>query len=98
MVEISSEELARLQALGYVPEDADAEDLSADVFHTNAIHYNAELDQIVLSVPEYSEIWIIDHSTTTEEAAGSSGGRWGTRRRPAVPLGQPAGIWPRHGR
>ena len=76
-VEISDEELARLQALGYVPEDADAEDLSADVFHTNAIHYNAELDQIVLSVPEYNEIWIIDHSTTTEEAAGSSGGRWG---------------------
>ena len=76
-VEISDEELARLQALGYVPEDADAEDLSTDVFHTNAIHYNAELDQIVLSVPEYNEIWIIDHSTTTEEAAGSSGGRWG---------------------
>ena len=76
-VEISDEELAQLQALGYVPEDAEAEDLSSDIFHTNAIHYNAELDQIVLSVPEYNEIWIIDHSTTTEEAAGSTGGRWG---------------------
>ena len=76
-VEISDEELAQLQALGYVPEDAEAEDLSSDIFHTNAIHYNAALDQIVLSVPEYNEIWIIDHSTTTEEAAGSTGGRWG---------------------
>ena len=76
-VEISDEELAQLKALGYVPEDAEAEDLSADLFHTNALHYNAELDQIALSVPEYNEIWIIDHSTTTEEAASSSGGRWG---------------------
>ena len=76
-VEISQEELAQLQALGYVREDADAEDLSADLFHTNALHYNAELDQIALSVPEYNEIWIIDHSTTTEEAASSAGGRWG---------------------
>lgn len=76
-VEVSPEELARLKALGYVPEDAEAEDLSADLFHTNSLHYNAELDQIVLSVPEYNEIWIIDHSTTTEEAESSEGGRWG---------------------
>ena len=97
-VEISDEELARLQALGYVPEDADAEDLSSDVFHTNAIHYNAELDQILLSVPEYNEIWI--HRPQHHNRGGRRQLRraLGTRRRPAVPLGQPAGIWPRHGR
>ena len=44
--------------------------------HMNSISYNPELDQIMLSVRGCSELWIIDHSTTTEEAAGSTGGRW----------------------
>jgi hypothetical protein len=50
---------------------------TADIFHTNGIAYNAELDQIVLSVPRTNELWVIDHSTTTEEARGSTGGRSG---------------------
>jgi hypothetical protein len=45
--------------------------------HVNAVDYNADLDQIVLSSPSFCEIWIIDHSTTTEEAKGHTGGRWG---------------------
>jgi hypothetical protein len=45
--------------------------------HSNAVSYNAEFDQVMLSVLEFSEIWIIDHSTTTAEAAGHSGGRQG---------------------
>ena len=55
----------------------DPEDLDQDLFHTNAINYNPELDQIVLSSPELDEIIIIDHSTTSEEASGHNGGRWG---------------------
>ena len=46
----------------------------ADWNHTNSVDYNAELDQIVLSVHNFSEIWVIDHTTTAAEAAGHSGG------------------------
>jgi hypothetical protein len=55
----------------------DPEHLDSDLYHTNAINYNPQLDQIVLSSPGLDEIFIIDHSTNIEEAAGSSGGRWG---------------------
>ena len=75
--EMDAEELEQLKALGYVSEDTDEEDLRSDFFHTNAVDYNAELDQIVLSTPRFNEVWVIDHSTTTAEARGSEGGRWG---------------------
>ncbi|MCH8816071.1 MAG: aryl-sulfate sulfotransferase, partial [Chloroflexi bacterium] len=48
-----------------------------DWHHANGIDYNAELDQIILSVRTFSEFWVIDHSTTTEEAAGHTGGNSG---------------------
>ncbi len=53
---------------------------NADWHHINAIDYNEDLDQIVLSVRNFSEIWVIDHNTTTAEAAGPAGDllyRWG---------------------
>ncbi len=45
--------------------------------HTNAVDYNPELDQIVLSAHAQNELWVIDHSTTEEEAASHTGGRSG---------------------
>jgi hypothetical protein len=49
-------------------------DSTADWMHANAIDYNPQLDQIMLCVPTFNEVWIIDHSTTTAEAAGHTGG------------------------
>ena len=42
--------------------------------HMNSIDYDSALDQIALSVRGNSEVWIIDHSTTTAEAKGHTGG------------------------
>ena len=47
------------------------------IIHMNSVAYNAEEDLLLLSSAIFGEAWIIDHSTTTEEAAGSSGGRHG---------------------
>lgn len=52
-------------------------DLSGDWLHTNGVAYQAEQDLIVLSSPNLCELWVIDHSTSAAEAAGSSGGRRG---------------------
>ena len=50
---------------------------NADWMHINAISYNTEFDQIVLSSRFQDEIFVIDHSTTTEEAKAHSGGNSG---------------------
>ena len=48
-----------------------------DWLHFNAVAYNEQLDQIVISNNRFHEIWVIDHSTTTAEAAGHTGGNSG---------------------
>ncbi len=48
-----------------------------DWIHLNSVDYNPELNQILLSSHSFGEVWIIDHSTTTAEAATSSGGNAG---------------------
>lgn len=48
-----------------------------DWFHTNGVDYNPALDQLVFSSRYASEFFIIDHSTTTAEAASHVGGNSG---------------------
>ena len=45
--------------------------------HCNGIDYDPIHDWIVISSNHQSEIWIIDGSTSTAEAASDTGGRWG---------------------
>lgn len=48
-----------------------------DWLHMNGIDYNPVLDQIVVSSHNLNQWFIIDHSTTTAEAASHSGGNAG---------------------
>lgn len=77
---ITGSTLSRLQSLGYVggggaPLSPEAN--LPDWTHANAISYNARLDQILLTVRTLGEVWVIDHGTSTTEAAGHAGGKAG---------------------
>lgn len=48
-----------------------------DWMHMNGIDYNPVLDQIVVSSHNLNEWYVIDHSTTTAQAASHSGGNSG---------------------
>jgi hypothetical protein len=49
----------------------------SDWTHMNAVDYNPDLDQLMVSVRNHHEIWVIDHGTTSAEAAAHAGGRRG---------------------
>ncbi|WP_299005894.1 aryl-sulfate sulfotransferase [uncultured Shewanella sp.] len=48
-----------------------------DIFHLNNVYYIEDYDQIIVSSNTYSELWVIDHSTTSAEAATNAGGNSG---------------------
>jgi len=58
--------------------DINFEDFSnrPDWVHANALLYVEKYDWIVFSSKHNNEIYVIDHSTTTEEAASSEGGSY----------------------
>ncbi|MGJ8661782.1 MAG: aryl-sulfate sulfotransferase, partial [Bacteroidota bacterium] len=47
-----------------------------DWLHFNSVAYNADFDQIIISNRNFSELWVIDHSTNTLEAASHTGGQY----------------------
>ncbi|MFZ4522290.1 MAG: aryl-sulfate sulfotransferase [Bacteroidales bacterium] len=56
--------------------DTDGDHRNLPLFwnHMNCIDYNPALNQIAMSVRGNSEVWIVDHSTTTAQSAGHAGG------------------------
>jgi len=46
---------------------------NGDLMHANGLTYDAENDLIYLSVNFYSEVWVIDHSKSTQELEGTMG-------------------------
>ncbi len=48
-----------------------------DWLHSNALDYQHEINQILFSTPYLNEMYIIDHSTSTVQAAGHNGGLGG---------------------
>ena len=85
------EELEKqMRALGYAGGDEEEEEEDGggnglfgphgtlpDWLHTNSVAYCPEYDLIVLCIPTLGEVWVIDHSTTIDEAVWDAGGRWG---------------------
>jgi hypothetical protein len=75
----------QMRQVGYVGDDENEEEvedgvdekIEADFLHLNAIDLHEGLDLIALSTPHLNEIWVIDRSTTTEEAAGHENGERG---------------------
>ncbi|MFT5290561.1 MAG: hypothetical protein ACI8PQ_001032 [Planctomycetota bacterium] len=74
-------EEAQMRAIGYVGEDDDGGGsegpLRADWMHSNGIDFLPSDNLILVSSRAMSEVFVIDHSTTTREAASSSGGTFG---------------------
>ncbi len=49
----------------------------AHLTHLNSIDYNTSLEQILITSRHFSEVWVVDHSTSTAQAAASAGGNSG---------------------
>lgn len=74
---LSQEQVDEIIRMGMFTTNFTADNIFSEITHGNAVSYNAERDQIAISFKYFNEIYIIDHSTTTQEAKGSTGGRWG---------------------
>lgn len=71
--------LQTLNSIGYLGSSAARGNpaVMPDWTHVNALSYNPDRDEIMLTVRAFSELWIIDHSTTSIEARSHTGGRSG---------------------
>ena len=63
---------------------------NVDWMHANGIAYDHTRDLIFMTVNFYDEVWVIDHSTTTEQALGEKGGNYGVGGDLVYRFGNPA--------
>ncbi|WP_299519607.1 aryl-sulfate sulfotransferase [Winogradskyella sp.] len=80
---------------GVVSEHPDLIDLNftigdANLNHINSIFYIDSYDQIIMSSRRFNELFIIDHSTSTTEASGDSGGNYNKGGRLLYRWGNPS--------
>ena len=61
---ITEEDLTARRQIGFASPTLTVDNNGSDLYHCNAINYNAELDQIAISSPNMGEIFIIDHNPT----------------------------------
>ncbi|WP_324025467.1 aryl-sulfate sulfotransferase [Maribacter sp. BPC-D8] len=48
-----------------------------DIMHANGFDYDEENDLIYMTINNFSEVWVIDHSTTNAQAKTNTGGSYG---------------------
>lgn len=49
---------------------------NGDIMHANGIDYDASKNVVYISVNFFSEVWVVDHSTSTDQAKTSNGGNF----------------------
>lgn len=62
--------------INYTRKTGEWPEVEQDIMHANALSYDPVKDVLFVSVNFYSEVWVIDHSTSTDEAASHSGGNY----------------------
>ncbi len=73
----TADELKKQREINRAPPNTTIGNRGSDLMHSNAIDYNPHLDQIVISIHHYNEIWILDHSVSWREASSGTGGKSG---------------------
>lgn len=67
-------ELININYIDVLRETVEAD---GDIMHANGFDYDEENDIIYMTINNFSEIWVIDHSTTIDEAKLNTGGNYG---------------------
>ena len=71
IIQDTNPKLPKYGNISKYPEKIDinySQSLSGMVMHANGISYDSKNNLIYMSIYNFSEVWVIDHSTTTQEA------------------------------